>query len=80
MKCLLPAFAVMTLLVTTEAVGQESSPPPPEMKVLERLLGTWKDEIIGKIPETRSTRTDRRELVLGGRFVQQMDFDGQGET
>ena len=79
MRFLAPAFAVLVLLMNTEAVGQESS-PPPEMKVLERLLGTWKVESIGKIPEeTRSTSTHRRELVLDGRFVQDKAFDDKGK-
>ena len=82
MRCLLPAFAVMAVLMSTEAVGQESSAPPPEMKPLERLLGTWKVEQIVKVPkETRSTTVVvKRELVLGGRFVQEMGgFDDKGK-
>ena len=82
MRCLLPAFAVMAVLMSTEAVGQESSAPPPEMKPLERLLGTWKVEQIVKVPkETRSTTVVvKRELVLGGRFVQATGgFDDKGK-
>ncbi|NQT39408.1 MAG: DUF1579 family protein [Planctomycetes bacterium] len=66
--------------MSSEAIGQESSAPPPEMKALERLLGTWEVESIGKIPEeTRSTSTHRRELVLGGRFVEDKAFDDKGK-
>ena len=84
MKCLLPAFAVlvMALLVSTEAGGQEPDAPPPEWKPLERLVGTWKVEQIVKGPkETRPTNNVvKRELVLGGRFVQEMGaFDDKGK-
>ena len=53
MKCLLPTFAVliMALLASSEADGQEPDAPPPEMKALERLVGTWKVEQIVKVPE-----------------------------
>ena len=50
------------------------------MKALERLLGTWKFENIGKIPKgPRYTGTQKRELVLGGRFVQEKIFDDEGK-
>jgi hypothetical protein len=65
--------------------GQDSSAPPPEMKVLERILGTWEIEIINRVAkwtakETRSTITQRREKVLGGHFIQETGFDDQGKT
>ena len=52
------------------------------MKALERLVGTWKGETIVKVPEEiRSTNiVAKRELVLGGRFVQEMGgFDDKGK-
>jgi len=68
-------------LLSTDLRGQESGGPPPEMKALERLLGTWKVENIGKVPEkTHSTGIAKRELVLGGRFVQETGFDDKGKT
>ncbi len=84
MRCFLSAFVVLAiaLLVSTEASGQDSSPPPPEMKVLERLVGTWKVEQVVKVPEeSRPINLDvKRELVLGGRFVQEMGgFDDEGK-
>ena len=83
MRCLLPAFAVMALLASTEAGGQESTAPPPGMEALERLVGTWKQEQIVKVPkESRSTNlVVKNELVLGGRFVQAMGgFDDKGKS
>lgn len=75
------ALLLVALLMHANARGQEGVAPPPEMKALERLLGTWKVENIGKVPEeTRSTTIAKRELVLGGRFVQEIgDFDAKGK-
>jgi hypothetical protein len=84
MRCLLPATAslILAVLMHADVRGQDSSAPPPEMKALERLLGTWDHEQIVKVPEeTRSTNfVVKGELVLGGRFVQEMgNFDDQGK-
>jgi len=75
MKCLLPmtAFLILAVLMHADVWGQDSN-APPEMKVLERLVGTWEVETIVKVPE--ETGSDKlvvkREMVLGGRFVQEM--------
>ena len=83
MKCLLPTTValILAVLMHADVRGQESS-APPEMKALEGLLGTWKVEQIVKVPEeSRSTNlVVKRELVLGGRFVQEMgNFDDKGK-
>ena len=71
---------VLAVLMHADVPGQESTPPPPEMKVLERLVGTWRVENIGKVPEeTRSTSITKRELVLGGRFVQETGGPEKGK-
>ena len=52
------------------------------MKPLERLVGTWKVEQIDLVPEeTRPANfVVKRELVLGGRFIQEMgNFDDKGK-
>jgi hypothetical protein len=74
-------FLIAAVLMHADVRGQEPSAPPPEMKVLERWLGTWKVENIGKVPtETRETSIAKRELVLGGRFVQETGgFDDKGK-
>jgi len=84
MKCLIPTTAslILAVLMHADVRGQESDAPPPEMEALERLVGTWKAEQIVKVPkETRSTNfVVKRELVLGGQFVQEMgNFDDQGK-
>ena len=85
MTCLHPMTVALILAVLMQADvrGQESDAPPPEMKALERLVGTWDHEQIVKVPEeTRSTNfVVKGELVLGGRFLQEMgDFDDQGKS
>jgi len=55
--------------------SQSAAPRPPELKVLDRLIGTWDTERIMKPAawtpkEVRTTAKFTREWVLGGRFVQ----------
>jgi hypothetical protein len=74
MRCLpVTAFAIVAVLMHADVRGQESS-PPLEMKALERLVGTWNVETIVKVPEENGSDklVVKRELVLGGRFVQEM--------
>ena len=84
MRLLLPMTAslIMAVLMHADVRGQESNAPLPAMKALERLVGTWKQEQIVKVPkESRSTNlVVKNELVLGGRFVQAMGgFDDKGK-
>lgn len=82
MKCRQLTLVVLVLILpaSTKGGGQELDPAPPEMKALEKLVGTWKVENIGIVPEkTRSTSTNKRELVLGGRFIEDRQFDDQGK-
>jgi hypothetical protein len=76
------AFLLVAVLMRTNVRGQEPSAPPPEMKVLEKLVGTWNVEQTVKVPEeSRSTNlVVKREVVLGGRFVQERGgFDDKGK-
>jgi hypothetical protein len=84
MKCLLPTTAslILAVLMHADVRGQESNAPLPEMKALERLVGTWKQDQIVKVPkESRSTNlVVKNELVLGGGFVQATGgFDDKGK-
>ena len=82
MRCLLPTTVAVILaaLMQSDVRGQESNAPPPEMKVLHRLLGTWKVEQMTSVPETGSvTHIVKRELVLGGRFVREIGGFDDGE-
>ena len=83
MRCLpVTAFVIVAVLMHAHVRGQESNAAPPEMKALERLVGTWKVEQIVKVPkETRSTNfVVKGELVLGGRFLrEQAGSDNKGK-
>ncbi len=54
------------------ARGDEVPPKPPELEVLQRLVGSWNSECTEKQAgkETRITGTMTTEWVLGGRFLQ----------
>jgi hypothetical protein len=81
MKLLLPLTAslILGVLIHGDVWGQDSSAPPPEMKALERLVGTWKVEQENKVPEqARLTYVLKGQSILGGRFVQQMGSPHDG--
>ena len=76
MNAILIALAVVS--------GGAESQIPPEMKVLERMVGTWKSTSVSRVAkwtpeETRSTQTYKTELVLDGRFLHSKGFDEQGK-
>ena len=64
----------VAVLMHADVRGQDSNPPPPEMKAVERLVGTWEVEQTTSVPKETGSNTHvvKRELVLGGRFVQGM--------
>ena len=75
MKCLLPTTAslILAVLMHGDVWGQDSSAPPPEMKALEKLVGTWKVEQENKVPEQGTvTYVLKGQSILSGRFVQQL--------
>jgi hypothetical protein len=82
MRLLLPTTAslILAVLMHADVRGQESN-APPEMKALERLLGTWEVEQTTSVPKETGSNTHvvKRELVLGGRFVQGMGGFDDGE-
>jgi len=63
-----------------QAQDEQKASVPPEMKVLRRLAGIWNIESEGVAPEqTRQTGTERRQLTLGGCFLQARAFDKEGK-
>jgi hypothetical protein len=83
MRCLLvTVFVIVAAFVHADIRGQDSNAAPPEMKVLQKLVGTWKVEQIVKVPKESHTTTllVNRELVLGDRFVEEVGgFDDTGK-
>jgi hypothetical protein len=87
-----PVFrgAVLLVLATGIARADEARKPdeapakPPELKVLDRLVGTWKDEVIFKVSESnpterRETWTYSNEWTLKGRFLQSRGRKSDGK-
>ncbi len=75
MKCLLPftTLLIVAVLMQAEGWGEDPDVPPPEMKALERLVGTWDVEQENKVPEQdRLNYVLKAKAILGGRFIQQM--------
>jgi hypothetical protein len=53
----------------------------PEMKVVERLVGTWKSENVLKTApatHTPSTGVSKTTLILGGHFTENRNYDNDG--
>ena len=86
MKRLTAVIAVLaaTLLATSDVRGQESKTPPPEMKILQKIVGAWQDDSTSKVAEwtpeeTRAKTTSKANRTLGGRFVLSRVCDSEGK-
>ena len=78
------AVLAATLLATSDVRGQETKAPPPEMKVLHKLVGAWQGEATFRVAEwtpeeTHTKATSKNELILGGHVLQSRGFDSQGK-
>jgi hypothetical protein len=82
-------FLLLTfLLVGVLCVGTRAADgpdKPPELKVLDRLIGTWESDVVAKPAkwtpkEVRTKATLTREWVLKSRFVQEKGGDAQSPT
>lgn len=71
------------LVIASRSHAQDRPPKPPELKVLERFVGTWDAEMISKPAawtpkEVKTTGTNKYEWVLDGRFLQDTEQNGDG--
>lgn len=82
------AIAVIALCAVVSAavaLGDEGPPKPPELKVLERFVGTWDAESISKPAvwtpnEVRAKYVEVREMVLDGWFVESKGRAADGKV
>jgi hypothetical protein len=86
MKSFPVVIAVMTaaLLATSGVQGQESTAPPPEMKVFHKMVGTWQSNATSRVAEwtpeeTHEKATGRTDLILEGHFFLGRMFDSEGK-
>lgn len=76
-------FALGLAFAPLQSIATAGDPLPPEMKVLERLVGTWKSENTVKTspasatPAT-STNVAKTSLMLGGHFIENRNYDKDG--
>jgi hypothetical protein len=71
-SAILPLAALIAL--SAGAARADDPPKPPELKVLDRLVGTWDEVLTNKPTEwtpkaERSTSVTKKSWALGGRFV-----------
>ena len=69
----------------TAALGGEGPAKPPELKVLEKFVGTWDAESVSKPAvwtrqEVRAKYVEVRELVLDGWFVESKGRAADGKV
>lgn len=78
----IPSFVFVATAVQAAA---QDSPKPPELKVLERLVGKWDSESVSRVAEWtpkegRVKGVLTREWVLNGRYVQEMSKQSDGDA
>lgn len=77
--------ALLIALSAAVALGGEGPPKPPELKVLERFVGTWDAESVSKPAvwtpkEVREKYVEVREMILDGWFVESKARAADGKT
>jgi hypothetical protein len=87
MKPTLIFVAVISLVFVAAALqaAAQDTPKPPELKVLERLVGKWDSESVSKAAECtpqegRAKGVLTREWVLNGRYVQETSKQSDGDA
>ncbi len=82
----LEAKAKRKALVThSDAQQQGGEAPPPEMKLLQQMVGTWQESNVSRVAErtpveTRTKTTLKVVPILGGHFVRCEVFDDDGKA
>lgn len=79
-----PAEAGDKVVAAWSIMEKTDPPPPPELKVLERLIGSWDTVAVSKPAvwtpkEVRTTSKVTRKWILDGRFVQDTSEVSDGQ-
>jgi len=69
----------------SDALLQDGKAPPPEMKLLQQMAGTWQESNVSRVAEwtpkeTRGQSTLKVVPILGGHFVRCEVFDDDGKA
>ena len=69
----------------SDAQRQGAKAPPPEMKLLQQMVGTWQETNVSRVAEwtpkeTRGKSTSKVASILGGHFVRCEVFDDNGKA
>jgi len=74
-----------TSVTSSDSHGQGTNPPPPEMKPLQQMVGTWREAHVSKVAEwtpeeSRMTSILKVSPILGGHFVRCEVTDDDGKA
>lgn len=78
-------LGLLVIVNAATAYGGEQPPKPPELKVLERFVGTWDGDVVMKPAvwtpkEVREKTVEVNELVMDGWFLQGSSKTRDGKT
>ncbi len=77
-KALLFVLAVATLWLVPLSVARAQTPKSPELKVLDRLVGSWRVEIVSGAEEKSTAAVDTK-WSLQGQYIEQRVTDSDGK-
>jgi hypothetical protein len=82
---LIAVFGLCAVVGAAVAFGGEGPPKPPELKVLDRFVGTWDAESVSRPAvwtpkEVRVKYVEVRELILDGWFVESKGRSADGKS
>lgn len=78
-------FLAIVCVSVISSAEEPAKPKPLELKVLERLVGTWNSESVSRVAEwtpveARANGVLAREWVLDGRFLQEKGKHSNGDS
>jgi len=71
-NCTISLFVLATAIASSHAMADDRAKRSPELKVLNRFVGTWNLDVTHSFPQGKTTiekTTEIRKWTLGGKFV-----------
>lgn len=77
-----PDFKALMAVTSLQATAADS--PPPQMEILQAMIGNWEDEVVSRPAEwtpneTRIKTSSRATAILNGQVVQNSVYDADGQ-